>query len=124
MAYAPEHFTVWMEIPVTDMEKSITFYNAVMDAGLEIDNSGPNPMAMFKTKDPNRGVAGQLYPGKPSGDGTGPTVHLAAPGKLEDTLERVKAAGGQVISPPIPVPDGRFAYCLDLDGNSIGFFEG
>ncbi len=32
MTYAPEHFTVWAEIPVTDMEKSMAFYTAVTDA--------------------------------------------------------------------------------------------
>ncbi|MBV7393741.1 VOC family protein [Mameliella sediminis] len=123
MTYVPENFTVWAEIPVTDMEKSMAFYNAVTDAGLELDTSGPNPMAMFKPLDTGNGVAGHLYPGKPAGDGTGPTIHLAAPGTAEDTMKRVEAAGGKVVSPVIEIPAGRFFYALDLDGNSVGFFE-
>jgi len=122
MTYRPKDFTVWAEIPVTDMARAVAFYNAVTDAGLEIDDSGPNPVAMFKPLEAN-GVAGHLYPGKPATDGSGPTIHLAAPGKLEDTLERVRKAGGEVVSDPIPLPVGRFAYIRDLDGNSIGMFE-
>ena len=69
------------------------------------------------------GVAGHLYPGKPAPEGAGPTVHLASPGILEDALERVRQAGGQVLSEPFSIPAGRFAYCLDPDGNSIGIFS-
>lgn len=123
MSYVPEHFTVWVEIPVTDMDRGIAFYNAVTDAELTLDSSGPNPMAVFKPKDPHTGVAGHLYPGKVAPAGAGPTIHLAAPGKLEATIERVKSAGGKVLSDPIALPAGRFFYALDPDGNSVGFFE-
>ena len=78
-------------------------------------------MAMFPT--PNQaGIAGHLYPGKPAPAGTGPTVHLASPDKLEDALKRVTAAGGEVVSDVISIPAGHFAYCLDPDGNSISLF--
>ena len=42
---------------------------------------------------------------------------------LEDALSRVKDAGGRVISDIITIPVGRFAYCLDTEGNSIGLFS-
>jgi hypothetical protein len=32
------------------------------------------------------------------------------------------ASGGEVVSPIITIPAGRFAYCLDPDGNSFGLF--
>lgn len=113
---------VWVEIPVTNMEKSVVFYSAVFGFTLTIDNSGPNPMAMFPDKD-TMGAGGHLYPGKPARDGQGPTPHLAIPGALEDAMERCTAAGGTVNSPIITIPPGRFAYMQDLDGNSIGLFE-
>ena len=56
------------------------------------------------------GVGGHLYPGKPAANGEGPTIHLVAEGRLEDTMDRVKDAGGQVVSPPITIPPGRFFY--------------
>ena len=123
MSFTPDHFTVWAEIPVTDMDRAIAFYRDVFQLDLKKDESGPNPMAMFPTKDPASGVAGHLYPGKPAADGAGPTVHFASPDTLEDTLARVKDAGGEVVSDAIAIPAGRFAYCRDLDGNSIGVFS-
>ena len=123
MSFAPENFAVWVEIPVTDLDRSIAFYNAVFDIEMTKDStSGPNPMAMFPTSSQS-GVAGSLYPGTPSPEGAGSTIHLACPDKLEDALERVSEAGGQVVSDVITIPPGRFAYCLDPDGNSIGIFS-
>lgn len=121
MTFKPPHFTVWSEIPVTDLDRAIAFYDAVFNLELTKDEAGPNPVAYLPTSDSN-GVAGHLYPGKPAGDGTGPTVHFACPDTVEDTLTRVKDAGGKVVSDVIEIPSGRFAYCLDLDGNSIGVF--
>ena len=123
MIFQPQNFTVWVEIPATDLDEAITFYNAVLQIELEKERMGPDEIAMFRVQDPSSGVAGHIYAGKPAGDGTGPTIHLASPGRLEDTLERVRAAGGKVISDPIQIPPGRFAYCLDPDGNSISMFE-
>ena len=122
MTFKPEHFMVWAEIPVTDLDRAITFYGTVFDAELKKEESGPNPLAMFSTSGKD-GVAGHLYPGKPAAGGGGPTVHLASPDQLENALERVKQAGGKVVSDIVSIPVGRFAYCLDPDGNSIGIFS-
>ncbi|MEZ5669948.1 MAG: VOC family protein [Alphaproteobacteria bacterium] len=122
MSGAPANFTVWAEIPVSDLDQAIRFYEAVFATRLNrVDNMGPNPMAVFPTEN-GSGVAGHLYPGKPAADGTGPTVHLLVPDRLEDAVARLEQAGGTVVSPPIAIPAGRFAYCCDPDGNSIGLF--
>jgi len=121
MPQAPENFTVWAEIPVRDMDKAIAFYSRVFDVAMTRDDAGPNPVAMFPTAD-GKGVAGHLYPGTPAAAGAGPTVHFACPDTLEATLDRVSEAGGEVLSDPIAIPVGRFAYCTDPDGNSIGVF--
>lgn len=111
---------VWCEIPVTDLEKSVAFYNVVFGYDMTIDTSGPNPMAVLGGLMNTSGA--HLYPGTPAPDG-GNTIHLALPDKLEDGMARCTKAGGQVVSPPIAIPAGRFAYAKDLDGNSIGLFE-
>jgi predicted enzyme related to lactoylglutathione lyase len=111
---------VWSEIPVTDMKKSVAFYNDVFGYEMSIDNSGPNPMAVLGGSMNDAG--GHLYPGTPAPDG-GNTIHLGLPDALEAGVARCKAAGGEVVSPPITIPAGRFAYAKDLDGNSIGLFE-
>ncbi len=114
-------FVVWTEIPVTDMARAVEFYNAVFGWTLTIDESGPNPMAIYSSGDPDC-VGGHLYPGKPAGGGNGPTIHLMVD-DLAAATERLKAAGGKVGPGPIEIPPGRFTYGEDLDGNSIGLFE-
>jgi len=115
--------TVWTEIPVTDLKRSMAFYSKVFGYELNLDETGPNPMATFLGSD-NMGVGGHLYPGKPAKDGQGPTVHLAVPGKLEDAMTACAAAGGTLLPmPPVTIPPGRFVYAQDPDGNSIGLFE-
>ena len=123
MTFKPKDFTVWMEIPVRDLDKSVAFYNAVFETELNVDTSGPNPMAMFVPQDPKTGVAGHLYPGEPAKPGTGPTIHIAAPEGLEAAMARVTENGGEVVSEIIEIPVGKFVYCLDPDGNSIGLFN-
>lgn len=103
---------VWTEIPVTDMQKAISFYDAVFGWQLTLDDSGPNPMAVFG--------GGHLYPGRP---GAGPTVHLKVPDGLTAATDRAKVAGARVLYGPIEIPIGRFTYVEDPDGNSIGLFE-
>ncbi len=122
MSFTPENFAVRAEIPVTDLDRAIAFYGKVFDTELNKDESRPNPMAVFQTSN-GGGVSGHLYTGTSAPEGVGPTVHLACPDALEDALDRVKQAGGRVLSEPITIPAGRFAYCLDLDGNSIGIFS-
>lgn len=119
----PANAAVWFEIPVTDMDRARAFYEAVLATTLVENNDGPNPMLVFPVADPQNGISGHLYPGKPAPGGIGNTIHLAAPdATLEDTLARVEPAGGAVLSPAIEIPAGRFAYCTDPDGNSIGLF--
>ncbi|QPH55556.1 VOC family protein [Pontivivens ytuae] len=122
MSFAPEHPVVWTELPCTDLEKSVTFYNRVFGYDMSIDNNGPNPMAMLPGADKNS-IAGHLYPGNPAEEGNGPTVHLAVPDTLEAAAGRCKEAGGAVLSAPIAIPAGRFVYAVDPDGNSIGLFQ-
>jgi uncharacterized protein len=117
----PTHAAVWFEIPVADLEKSKAFYGTVLQTLLEDQQMGPNVTSIFP-RSTEEGVSGHLYVGKPGAAGTGNTVHLAAPAPLEAALDRVKVAGGQVVSEIVSIPAGRFAYCLDLDGNSFGLF--
>ncbi|WP_299811944.1 VOC family protein [uncultured Roseibium sp.] len=121
MTFIPDNFTIWMEIPVLDLDKAIAFYNDVFQTELvRVTDMGPDEFAMFPVK--NGGTAGHLYPGKPPEKGTGSTIHLACPDGLESTMERFARAGGEVISDPVAIPAGRFAYGIDPDGNSIGMF--
>jgi len=121
MSDMPKNTCVWFEIPVSDLDASRRFYEEVLSISMRRDDTGPNPMVMFSSMD-DMGVSGHLYPGKPAEAGSGNTIHLAVDGSLDDAMGRVKAAGGQVLSPAIDIPAGSFFYATDPDGNSIGLF--
>jgi len=119
--FVPDNAAVWFEIPVSDYDRARNFYGAVLTNTLDDRRDGPNPMAVFVAKDQSA-VAGHVYPGQPAPTGTGITIHLSVD-NLEEGLERVKKSGGTVVSPIITIPAGRFAYCVDPDGNSFGLFN-
>ena len=119
--FNPSNSAVWFEIPVSSLAKAKAFYGAVLQNELQDQDMGPNKTVVFSPAD-GSGVSGHLYEGKPAASGTGNTIHLAVSEPLEEAMSRVAAQGGQVVSPVIPIPSGRFAYCLDPDGNSIGLF--
>jgi uncharacterized protein len=121
MANSDRHFVVWAEVPVTDLAKARTFYEAVLGWPTVLHTDGPNPRVDIG--DNMNVISGHLYPGVPAARGSGATAHFEVNGKLEDAIARVAPAGGEVVSPVITIPPGRFAYALDLDGNSIGLFE-
>lgn len=114
-------FVVWNEVPVRDLDAAMSFYKTVFALDFVREDMGPNETAMWGADGAAGG--GHLYPGTPATDGNGPTVHLAVPGALEDAIDQCWSAGGKVVSDPITIPPGRFAYATDPDGNSIGLFE-
>jgi uncharacterized protein len=119
----PVNAAAWFEIPVRDMVRAKRFYERILLIELTEQNDGTNPMAVFAYGSDGNNVSGHLYPGRPASDGAGPTVHLNVPDDLEAAMERVGEAGGKIVSPIIEIPSGRFAYCIDPDGNSIGLFS-
>jgi len=115
-------YVVWTEIPVTDLKAASAFYGEVFGWNMEITQMGPNEVAVFNamTDDDPNAVAGHLYPGTPA---AGSTIHIALPDNVEAGAARCTAAGGQVMGPVIDIPQGRFQYAADIDGNSIALFE-
>ncbi len=122
MPTPPHSAVIWAEIPVTDLPRAMRFYTDLLGHALMLDESGPNPMAMF-AYDQTSGTGGHLYPGKPAAPGSGSTVHLSVPGTVEAAMAQCTKGGGTVVSPIVTIPPGRFAYATDPDGNSIGLFE-
>lgn len=113
---------VWIEIPVSDLAKGRAFYEAVLAKELIAEQMGPQMTAVFPYADEST-VSGHLYEGKPARDGGGITASLAVTDPLPEVMERVRQAGGAVVSPEIAIPAGRFFYATDPDGNPLSFFK-
>lgn len=113
------HTVVWTEIAVTNLDRATAFYAEVFRYPMIAQNISGQPEVYF-----NHGMgaaSGHLYQGTPATGGM--VIHLAVPDRLEDAMARCTAAGGQVTSPAITIPPGRFCYAKDPDGNGIGLFE-
>jgi predicted enzyme related to lactoylglutathione lyase len=77
----------WFEIPTSDFNRAVQFYETILDAKLR-PFPGPEPTIMFPIE--SGGVGGCLVyrpAQKPTADGT--LVYLNVDGKLDATLKRV-----------------------------------
>ncbi|MAS38157.1 MAG: glyoxalase [Anaerolineaceae bacterium] len=109
----------WFEIPVSDMDRAVTFYSTILDIKLEASSAMPGyQMAMFPAEE---GTGGALLHGEgymPSQSGT--LVYLACGPDLSVALGKVAAAGGKVLQPKTDIGENGFmAYFLDSEGNKV-----
>lgn len=110
----------WFEIPASDIERATKFYTQIFEIELipaEMDDYGS--MGMFPAED---GVGGGVVQGEgyqPSTEGS--VVYLNAGEDLNNVLNRVEGAGGQVVLPKTSIGENGFiAYFIDSEGNRVG----
>ena len=114
----------WFEVPVTNMERAIAFYEKVFELDLERHPMGELEMAWFPWAQEGNGAPGTLiyYPAayKPSTDGV--LVYFTAhSGDLANELSRVEAAGGKVLQGKTQISEdyGFMAVIVDTEGNRV-----
>lgn len=118
------HALSWFEISVTDFARACTFYEALLDATLEIHDMGDVLMALLPVGE--GGIGGALQYDKdalPSEHGT--VVYLDAGADLQAMLDRVEPAGGRVTMPKALIPGdfGYYALFTDSEGNRVGLMS-
>ena len=111
---------VWVDIPVTNLDRAIAFYSAV--TGQPVDKvGGPGfNFGLFKHEgnsvggcliEPEEGVAPSL---------SGPLVYLDASGRLDAAVAAVEQAGGTVLKAKHSIaPNGFRAVIADSEGNRV-----
>lgn len=109
----------WIDIPVTDLDRAITFYSAVLGAKVSKQGGGGCFFGLLPHTEHN--VSGCLVvmpDNQPSR--SGPLVYLAANGRLDAALAAVSAHGGTVLQPKHPIGEHGFrAVIVDSEGNRI-----
>ncbi len=115
----------WIEIPVTDMDRAIRFYETVFQIKMERHQMGVLDMAWFPSVKDSIGATGTLVKHPeyyfPS-ESKGPLVYFTAfSGDLSIELKRVELAGGKILSAKKQIsPDhGYMGLFLDSEGNRI-----
>lgn len=114
------HQIVWVDIPVADLDRAISFYSAVL--GCTVTREGGPGFVFGLLPHGRNDVGGCLY--LPSDDNKpsplGPLVYLNAEGRLEQAVEAVTAMGGQLVRAIQPIgPHGFRAIVIDSEGNRL-----
>jgi len=118
---AVDHLLNWIEIPVADMKRAVSFYGELLDIELNLFTLGSIEYALFPSKD--RHNCGALAKGDGYSAGTGgPVVYLNGGNDLQEVLDRVANAGGEILMPKQFVTEdiGYIAFIRDSEGNRIG----
>lgn len=110
----------YFEISVTDLERAIVFYTAVFGYQFERVEVDGNEMAMFPAGDEASGITGALAKGESYLPGKqGSRIYFSVV-SIEDTLHKVKLAGGSILYPKTSIGElGSVAEFEDSEGNCI-----
>ena len=113
----------WFEIPSIDLLRAQTFYETILGRSLVTMDLQNIKMRIFPIENVG-GVGGSIVDSggfhKPSAT-DGPLVYLNANPDVQMVLDKVVAAGGQIIVPKTEIsPDfGHMAVIIDTEGNRI-----
>ena len=110
----------WVEIPATDMERAVKFYNAILGLDLKILDFGEEKMACFPNDEGAISLAPDFYPSK-----DGVLISLNMEDGLDAALTAIENNGGSVVRPKTKIEaEGRgyFALFMDSEGNKVGLY--
>jgi uncharacterized protein len=113
----------WFEIPVTDMDRAINFYNTVLNIQIQKLDFEGLLMGWFPYNEQGIGTSGALVQHEeyiPSTTGT--LIYFeAASGDLENELSKVEKAGGKILTGKKLISEevGYMALILDSEGNKL-----
>ena len=114
-------FIAWVEIPASDFNRALQFYQQVFELDLKTAEGGGEKMAFF----PGGEGAISFAPGfNPSRDGV--LVSLNAGMDIDTVLKRVTENGGAVEKAKTKIEaegKGYFALFIDSEGNRIGLYQ-
>ena len=115
---------VYFEIPATDIDRAVKFYNAVFGFQFEKDTIDHNEMALFPFRDQSQGISGALAKGeiyKPTKDGVLIYFNTSS---INETLKLAQQNGAQILYPKTSNGDlGFVAEFEDSEGNRIALHE-
>ena len=116
------HAVNWFEIPVSNFERAKSFYEKIFDCEMPVHEMMGHPMAFFPCKPHEQGVGGVLIKADYLEPGDkGPLLYLNADDDLNDVLNRVADAGGEVLQEKVQVTEdiGYIAIFKDSEGNKL-----
>lgn len=115
---------VHFEIDAEDVERVSVFYEDVF--GWRFSRwEGPMDYYLINTgskEDP--GIGGAVMKRSEREKFKNQTINTIGVESLDKTLDRIKKAGGKILTPRMAIPGvGYHSYCLDTEGNAFGVLQ-
>ncbi len=109
---------VWVDIPVTNLDRAMKFYSAVLKNNVKLVET---PDCKFAVLDHENGNGGCLveHPGMNPGNG-GILVYMNTDDRIREAVSQVESHGGSVLEPIHSIaPHGFCAVIRDSEGNRL-----
>ena len=114
----------WADIPVTNLDRAVRFYSAVLGKKVRKLSEGRMEYALLPHEEQNasgclciRGDSGGVD-NTPSANG--PLIYLSVEGRLDEAVEAARANGGKVLRARQKIGEHGFrAVVIDSEGNRI-----
>ena len=118
---------VHFEIPADDLERAKEFYEKVFGWKMKKWEGGEQEYWLIETGPKEEmGINGGLMKRVKtvSGEGASGFICTTDVKNLEETAEKVKQAGGKIVTDRMDVPNvGSMYYCLDTEMNTFGIMQ-
>jgi uncharacterized protein len=106
----------YLRIPAREPRRSAAFYEAVFDWRVDADREDPS------FEDGTGHVIGHFMADLPVAGEAGVLPYVFVE-RVDETLEKIRANGGEVVTAPYPEGDLRVATFRDPAGNVIGVWQ-
>lgn len=115
----PTPVMTWFEIPSTDFNRAVRFYQNVFQVELKRDEMDGIAMAVFPhVEGQTAGAVVNGAPYQPSADGV--CIYLYST-DFDAALQRIEQNGGRVVMPKTSIcENGVIALFIDSEGNRVG----
>jgi uncharacterized protein len=118
-----KHNIAWFDVPVTDLDRAIRFYSAVLASPVTTEKSGSIPIGILPTPD------GQKMGCLVTGDATKPSLNgvmiwFDVEGRLKESVAAATAKGGKILGEIHAIGGFGFrAEVQDSEGNRIALYS-
>ena len=109
---------VWFDIPISDLDRAVTFYEAVLNLKIQRQDADGARIGVFE---PQGGNSGCLVPDPEQiSETAGVLIYLNVDSRIRDAVLKVGEHGGRVIQRIHSIePYGYRAIVVDSEGNRI-----
>jgi len=115
----------WFEIPVSDMNRAKTFYDAVFNIKIDIQDFGGVMMGFFPSFKESPGAMGSLIKEDSYTPSHGGTLIYFSSDDVQNELDKIENAGGKILQEKTLIsPDhGYMGVFQDSEGNRIALYS-